>query len=209
MTNKALLLKIFFNFLKCRYLGPSTNQWTEISGQGGWGSAFLKLIFIGVLLLYNAVLVLLYSKTNQPYVSYIPSLLDFLPIQVTTVQWVEFPVLSSMYSSGLSIFNAFPRASLWETLHGLCPLTPYPAEHSVFTSPYSLSLAPETQEDCIFQVRSPRLLFRHIHSQGEERRPMIYSSCLVEMLPSRRISSTHWDVSEHRTGDRWAHSVLY
>ena len=46
MTNKELLLKKFFlNFLKCRYLGPSTDQLTEISGQGGWGSAFFIINF--------------------------------------------------------------------------------------------------------------------------------------------------------------------
>ena len=49
-------------------------------------------------------LISLYSKVNQSYI--IPSLLDFLLIEVTTDHWVEFPALYSKFSILISyLFN--------------------------------------------------------------------------------------------------------
>ena len=45
---------------------------------------FLKLIFIGVQLLYSAVFFPLHSKMDQQCIYIHPLFLDFLPIQVTT-----------------------------------------------------------------------------------------------------------------------------
>ena len=62
----------------------------------------------------------LYSKLNQPYAyTYIPSFLDFLSIQVTKVQKIEFPVLQGMFSLVIyfvhsinSIYVSIPRVIL-------------------------------------------------------------------------------------------------
>ena len=60
----------------------------------------LLLFFIGVQLLYNVVLVSAVHQSESAICLHIfPLFLNFLPIQATTEQWVEFPVLFSMFSS--------------------------------------------------------------------------------------------------------------
>ena len=64
------------------------------------------LIFIGVELLYNILLVYTvltefinwFTKWISYEYTYIPSFLNFLPIYVTTEQWVEFPELYNRFS---------------------------------------------------------------------------------------------------------------
>ena len=60
---------------------------------------FIKLIFIGVPLPYNVVLVSIVQQNESTVCSHIspPSLLDFLPIQVTTEHYIEFFVLYSRF----------------------------------------------------------------------------------------------------------------
>ena len=75
----------------------------------------LKNNFFGVQLLYNVVLFAAVPQSESTiciYI-YIPSSLDFLPIQVTKEHWVEFPVLYSRFSFVIyfihsNIYVSFP-----------------------------------------------------------------------------------------------------
>ena len=60
---------------------------------------FLKIIFYwSIVVLQCSVSFLCTAKWVSSTYTYIPSLLDFLPIQVTTVHEVEFSVLESVFS---------------------------------------------------------------------------------------------------------------
>ena len=59
---------------------------------------FVYLFLIGVQLLYNVVLVSAVQRSESAICIHISPLLDFLPIQVTTEHWVEFPMLYSRFS---------------------------------------------------------------------------------------------------------------
>ena len=73
----------------------------------------------------------LHSKMNQPYTYRYPSLLDFPPIQVTTVHQVEFRVLYGMFPSVVyfmhSISNVYVSIPVSQFLppHSFPPWYPY------------------------------------------------------------------------------------
>ena len=114
----------------------------------------LKLIFIGVQLLYNAVLVLLYSKVNQLYV-------HIYPLYATRFSWnallpvISTPISLSSFTHCYLFNDSFPDA-LFKNYNNI-PRVPYTLSLLYFSSRSLINIVFITYLLVLITLSSPSL----------------------------------------------------